>query len=426
MFTPGEATGLTTIDLSFPVAIDRPLLVEAETKIDANITIKAGSFEWSDELDQTDEVVFVDTYEEYGAEGKKQRGLRHYVRHKSSRNGDVNDSAINGVRARFELSNEDGEWSVLLEDDRALTGELFDHLLADASTLGLKLPLPTDARIGLPTSVDVVSLTPLLLGGAKNAQGSAKFILEAHDPGTRVSRLAGAATFRGTEVIEDTAVTVELNGNLVIELNAAEQRVTSLEFEGSVKFSGSGEIEVSGEGTVEYALSTTIDDKKVARQQKQKPRFRDRKVRAPRLGIGLILPSHWTVVRGKSDDLRFVRTVDFDKGEAIIELRFLEGDASYQPGLFFDQIYASMKQSNPGIVYEKTSNPFGGEPGRVYYIPKSEDLESGDLVQAEVYTFQGRFLMFRLYAPAPAYRAAYREFVKAKGSMGALVSKRKR
>ncbi|MGE3164882.1 MAG: hypothetical protein AB7O52_08245 [Planctomycetota bacterium] len=424
--TAHEVAAQETINLTFPLAMNRALLIESQLTIDADINILSGSFDWSDDVIMREEFVIIDEHKEYRAGGKQQKAMRHYVRHKASYNGEVSDSALNGVRANYTLGKDDEGWSIKLEDDRALTGRLFDVLQASASTLSLWSSFPESARVGLVSKVDVSRLAPFFFGDTVKAEGNANLVLETYDATTRAARLAGEAVLRATEIVDDTEVVTEMKGRLVIGLSVSEQRITEIDFDGTIGYTGDGKIEVSGGGTAKFQLTTTIDAKKVAQQRKQKPKFRDRKIRAPRLGVGLILPSHWTVFRGNGDDLQFVRTLDFDKGEATIDLKYLKGDASYQPGLFFDQLYTALKREYPGLIYEKTPNPLGGDVGRVYYVPASDDVQNGDLVQVEVYPFRGRFLMFRLYGPAPAYRAAHKEFLKAKASIGALNPKRKR
>jgi hypothetical protein len=57
--------------------------------------------------------------------------------------------------------------------------------------------------------------------------------------------------------------------------------------------------------------------------------------------------------------------------------------------------------------------------GRIYFIPKSQESET-ELLQTEIYPFRNGFVMFKLYGPPKAYRAAREEFQKARNTIGAL------
>ncbi|MEM7165315.1 MAG: hypothetical protein AAF581_07620 [Planctomycetota bacterium] len=415
----GEAQ---TIDLYFPAPTQRPMLVTVESLLDGSIAVESGNFDWSDDFEYTSEIIFIDEHLELAKDVEK--ATRHYIRHKALRNKEVADSPLNGVKATYEYLKDDKEWAVQLADQRALTGGLFDQLLAHTVSLGVWVGFPEKVAVGSKFDLDLGLLTPLVIDADGNYKSAGAMRLESHDLATGVAKLKGTATFAGDRIIDETRMRLESKGAIEMDLQLRDQHIAAIRYEGKLVFKQArGREKVSGKADHTFTIATSVKSERIEQYRKRKPRFRIRRVRAPKLGVGVKLPSYWTRIEAADESRVFVRTVEHDKGGATIDMKFIGGDASYQPGGYLDQIYVSLKQDYPTLVQKKTKNPLGRQEGRVYYIPKGKG--SGDLIQAEVYPFKGRFFMFRLTSKPKAYPAALKEFKNAKKTLGRLTGKKR-
>lgn len=412
------------IRLGIPVVVNRPLMVELDSSLEGYVEINAPGFEWNDDWSYTEDTHFIDEYQQFGKGTEK--ATRQYIWEKLKLNGHFADTALNGVFAEFEYKGKEDGWSVQLRRNRALSGRLFDRLMDRTGTLGVWLEFPDKVKLGEVLKLDLGLLTPLFIDVESEMKSSASLLVRSHDPETGIVTLEGTASFRGAVALAETPVRMSSSGTLTLEVDVPGQRIAKATYDGTVKLAGNKNVEVKGEAAHKVTIATSADKRKVERHRKKKPRYRDRKIIVNRLGVGVKLPSHWTQLSSDGDERRFVRTVDFDKGTATIDLKMLDADSGYQPGLFLDQLYAALLRDYPGLKYRKTKSPLGTGQGRVYYLPTSKSISDGDIVQIEVYPHRGKFLMFRLYGPAAAYNAATREFQKAKSTLGVLNPKRSR
>ncbi len=410
-------------DLHFRVPINRPLLIEINNHFDGYLSIESGSFDWSSDWVSDRELVFVDEYQELT--DSVERATRHVVRDRSKFNGEIGDSALNGIVANYSYGiDDDEEWEVKLDGNRALTGKLFDRLFNTAGSLGFWLKFPEDNSLGDQFDLDLGLLAPLFLGGASTEDSIAELEIAEFDSLSGKAVLRGRATLTGVQVLADTDVRITSKGELQIELSTLEKRICKFDFDGRFNLSiDRGGVSASGEGIHKITVETDLSTKNIRSAKRKKPNFRTRRIYAERLGVGIKLPSHWTRV-GSGTNRVFVRTLDHDKGEVLIELKLLEVDSSYQPQLALDKIYGSLRESNPGVTYKKTSNPLRTGPARVFYFPPGPNDE--ELLQTEIYPWRGQFLMYRISGSREGYRAAFKEFQAAKRTIGALNPKRTR
>lgn len=418
------AVGADAINMSFDAPLNRPMLVSVKATLDGDVKISAGKFEWEDDFIYSSDIIFVD---EHLALGKGvEKATRHYLRHKATRNKEIADSSLNGVLATFEYIKKEKSWDIQLSGDRALSGGLFDQLEAQTTSLGVWVAFPQDARLGGKVTLDLDLLTPLAIDADAAYDSKAKLVLESYDAETGLAILKGPATFAGEREIDEVRTRISSEGTLELQVQVKEQRIAEAQFTGQLELKPAGGrgATVTGKAEHTFTLNTSVKPARVAAAKKRKSPFRQKRIRAPRLGVGVKLPSHWTRLSSDENSRVFVRTVDYSKGEATIDMRFIGGDASYQPGLYLDRLYVALKEDYPDLVQKKTKNPLGKHEGRAYYLPNARGTK--DLIQAEVYPFKGKLLMFRLTAVPKAFSAAAKEFQKAKRTLGRLTPRRKK
>ena len=407
------------VNLSFNVRHDRPLLVEVDRTFDGYLSIVGNGFEWEDDWVSTDKLVFIDTHAKR-KKGERERATRHFVQHKGTYNKEISDTALNGVTARIV---DDGEsWDIKLTNDRVLSGELFDDLIAMAPSLGAWLKFPDGKFLQETISVDFSPLSNLLVGSNGVERSTAELRIGSHDPITKRSELKGKLELKGSVNIAETAAEIEMKGKLEIVVLPAESRIESVNLDVEWTLSGGEQIDIRGGGKCTSILTTEVDEKKIKKQKKRKPKFRTRKVRIPRMGVGIKLPSHWTLIHNEGQERVWARTLESKKGNARLELKMIEGNSAYQPALEMDKIYASLKQTYPDLTYKKTRNPLGTGEARAYSIPKGKS--GGDNFYAELYPWRGKFLMLRLVGEGRCFGNAYKEIQAAKKSLGILKPKR--
>ncbi|MFQ5654695.1 MAG: hypothetical protein ACE5GW_08195, partial [Planctomycetota bacterium] len=72
------------------------------------------------------------------------------------------------------------------------------------------------------------------------------------------------------------------------------------------------------------------------------------------------------------------------------------------------------------LITRKSRCPIG--KGRAYYIPKGTGSSSREVFQSEIYPLKEArgFLLIKLYGPPGAYQKAWKDFERAKASLGYL------
>lgn len=413
-----EAPSAKGIQLDFEVPLHRPLLVEVKVAMDAEIDITSSDLEWSDSFDYKEEVTFVD--ELRTRSDSDWTGTRDYVKYHSTTSGEISDNALSGVKASYTAKGDDIRVELL--ENRLLTDGFLDLLLASSGSLGLPLVVPSETTVGGKAVLDLARLTPVLVDAMDDVSAKADCVLESFDPVSTEAKFKGKAVIRGGVDYWEIGSTLEITGDFLLHCNVAQGRILSMSLEGAIAFGVKEGDEVDGKGTYKVTVATDIG-KRAAEAARAKPAFRTKKIWAYRLGVGMKLPSHWSRLSTSPEAQVFARTLDSDKGKSFITLQLID-ESSANPNLVFDKTFAWLKSKYPGIIMEKTKNPLGGADGRIYYIPKGDQGDDMELFQSEYYPWRGKFLLFKLYGPPKAYRAALPEFLKAKDSLRPLAPAR--
>ncbi|MCI0650917.1 MAG: hypothetical protein L0Z55_03425 [Planctomycetes bacterium] len=419
---PAAAEDAAT-NIEFQPVLNRPLLADLALSYSGEIDIRSDDLSWSDELEVATELQFIDCLTARSKE--ESRATRHYVKAQSTANGEISDSAIAGVKASYTAKGEDV--GVQLLENRALTDSLLEELLANYRSLGLPIAIPVGTKVGQRVVIDLVPLAPVLAGLQDEVHAVADCVLDFFDSMSTEARLSGTTVIRGSDSTWEVDAIMEVKGSIAIQCNLAQGRIASLRIDGTFALTGEAgesDAKVSGSGKYRAELTTAVGAA-AADAARTAPKFRTRKYRAFRLGVGIKVPSHYSRLNVALPNQAFARTVDHDKGVAVISLELLDQSSS-NPNLLFDKVFGGLQAKHPGVMQEKVKNPLGGAEGRIYYIPKSSEDKEMDLFRSEFYPWRGKFLVLKLYGPPKAFRAAHAEFLKARETLRPLSPSRAR
>lgn len=391
-----------TIDTSYTLAVDRPIVIESKIEIRGRIG--------SESLLYEAEQIIVDQHNKNTDE--EEEATREYLKCYAETNGDRSDPAYHGMTMVYSRKGEDIE--VELQGDRVLPTGLLGELLGDFASTSLWMPLPDGIGIGEKAKVNLVHVAPLLgLSGHRLTRATGNFVLESYEPHGRVATFVGTVDFETQGYFHGYQTTLGVTGKCTIVSSKTEQRIRSVELDGKFKLSGRGG---AGTGDYDVSLTTEADPDVVRRARKKSYRDRDNVFRVPGLGVGVKLPSYYAPMRSEYPHQTWVLTKNSDRGVAYIELSAMDGDVE-RKDLIFDKIYGYLKQENADTIMRKTRSRLG--EGRVYYIP-SQDSESTSWLQSEAYTLRDRFLFVKLYGNPRAFQSAVKDFEKARRTLGYL------
>lgn len=394
-----------TIDTSYTLAVDRPIVIESNIEIRGRI----GSETFHHEAER----IIVDEHSKNTDD--EEVATREYLKCYAETNGDRSDPAYHGMTMVYTRKDEDIE--VELQGDRILPTRLLTELLGDFASTSLWMPLPDGISIREKAKVNLVHVAPLLgLSGHRLTRATGNFVLESYEPHGRVATFVGTVDFETQGYLHGYHTTLGVTGKCTIVSSKTEQRIRSVELDGKFKLSGRAG---SGSGDYDVSLTTEADPDVVRRARKKSYRDRDNVFRVPGLGVGIKLPSYYAPYPSEYPHQTWVLTKNSDRGVAYIELSGIEGDVE-RKDLVFDKLFGYFKEESPNAVMRKTRSRLG--EGRVYYIP-SQDEGSTRWLQSEAYTLRDRFLFVKLYGNPRAFQSAVRDFEKARRTLGYLPSR---
>lgn len=398
----------TAVDPSFGVPMDRPLLVTRTVDLSYEVSGEAGSARSR----YTEETVFVDEHTKLS--GEEEKATRKYLRSEATSGKDIADPPYAGLVCEYTRKGD--EVGLLLLDGRILPQEHLDRLLGEFDAIGLWIKLPKSLEHDVAFDLDLVGLAQVLgLNGHELSKATGSFRLTSSDPVDLKHTFEGEAEIVEESFVDGYQMTATLSGPCKFVTSRKEGRILSIEFDAKVVL----DLErygARGEGDLEIRVTTEIGEE-AEKAQKKRGKFRTNIVRARGLGVGMKLPSSYAPLPMEYPEHAWVRTLESDKGRAVITLQLVEGD-NRNPALTFDKIEGSLKKQHPGLITRDARCPIG--KGRAYFIPPDEGAKD-DLFQSELYPLPGKnFLLVKLYGPPKAYLAAVADFEKAKSSLGML------
>ena len=290
------------IDLSVEAVPGRPLLVDLSSRVRGSLTVVTPDARVRSAVDERRDIAFVDEFT--AAEGERWSGTRQFLRFDQTVGRVVVDPELVGVRVAYSASGESFDASLI---GRGVRGQLMDGLLAEAPTLGLRLDLPDDARVGEPIELAPGALGALLTDALGDVTAIAELELRAVDE-SGVARVTGRLITSEVRREEAAVLAVRYEGECKLTVDTHEHRLLELIWSGQRTVVGTGSgFEVEGAARFDLELTTGIGAA-VTRALLLEPRYRQVPRDLTQRGVTLELPSHW-FLSSDEDHTRFTTTL---------------------------------------------------------------------------------------------------------------------
>ncbi|MFQ5655532.1 MAG: hypothetical protein ACE5GW_12485 [Planctomycetota bacterium] len=408
----------SAIDPRIEVSVDQPLLVTRTGAWNGTLAVERDGKMRRARLKIRDELQLIDDYTTF--EEDREDAVRTFLRSRTTLNGQVVDGPLTDLPVRYKRN--DLKLEVKLPGSRWLPQELLDQLLAGFHSLWLWVELPEELKLKERFPIDLGALATLwaLPEMELLSVEPGKFRYEEIDEARRVASFRGKVSFDVEGDLLGLRSYISHEADCEIQVDLREKRVLSIALEGSFRVEGQGESKAEGSGSFTLELKGETGKPLEKAQKKNKASFRRKVVRSEMLGVSLALPAHYARLDTAADQVAFIRTLDRERGQAVILLERVAGDPR-NPTVFFDRMEASLRETYPDVVIEGAACALG--KGRAFSIAKeSKTGEKGDphLFRSEFYPWRESYLLYRFYGPPRAFRRAMAEFARARATIRPL------
>ncbi len=400
-----------TIDTSFVVPVKRPILCTRTSRVDCELTVRSGKAAQKSKVTAEEDTHFVDEHTLLTADVEE--CTRLFVKSSVKLNGDIVDPPYAGLQLHYKRTGE--VMNLVIKNDRSLPQTALDSHLRAGASLGFWIDLPRKASVGTTYEIDLLSIAPALLGGGlpvESAKASLKFT--AYDVATGVAKFEGSAELAEKGEIEGLQGSSEYSGQCALLVNAAEKRIVSASFKGTMRLDLTGPFaETQGQGSYSAEVKTEMGEP-VTKARAEKAGFRENTHRVPQYGVRVSLPSYFARMPVDPKYQRFLRTLDASNGVAMIFFESTPGDPA-KSAEFFEGVEAGLKESRKDAKVSRV----GSALGLGLAIEMTDKNEEGTLFQVrmEMYRAKGFYLVYKLVAVPKAFPAAEKEFVEARDSI---------
>ena len=398
-----EPAAPALFDLHVFVPVDRPLLVDVSRSIDCPIEVTVVGKTTRIPLRKKEEWRFVDVHSVLQED--EEACARQFLKAFATNDGRVDDPEINGLRVDFKRS--DG-WSFESADERLLSSERLEDMLAQADSVGLWVKLPDEARIGDKVDVELRDLMRLALdAGAELGSASAQLAVASVDGTANVALLTGKVACSQTETIPGGALKLAYDLDAELEIDLSERRIRRFQLKGKATASSAGLLHASGTGPVAITLVATTGDAAAA-AMKSKPVFREVERRVEMAGVSFRAPSHWFDGGEEDEQVIFQRSFSDATGHA--RIAFARFRWKFDAKTLTEELRKTLQEPTikPG------NNPLG--KGLAFSFEKDGVKILGEYCALD----DSSVVLIRLLAPTSLFDDSLREFEAVKKSLKRL------